>query len=58
MINNAEVTRRVLEWSGLSDEGLRLRLGEATAQELRTVKAVLNALIPKELADERTQKDE
>lgn len=36
--------RRAVEWHGLTDEGLRLRLGEMTAQEIRTVRAVLNAI--------------
>lgn len=40
----AETHRRAVEWLGLTDAGLRLRLGEITAQEIRTVRAVLNAI--------------
>ena len=36
---------RVNAWSELSDSGLRLRCGELTAQEIRTVRAVLNAIL-------------
>lgn len=36
---------RVEEWAGLSDAELRLRCGELTAQEVRTVRAVLTAIL-------------
>ena len=36
---------RVEEWGELSDAGLRLRCGELTAQEIRTIRAVLNAIL-------------
>ena len=36
---------RVEAWGELSDSGLRLRCGELTAQEIRTVRAVLNAIL-------------
>ena len=36
---------RVEEWGELSDDGLRLRCGELTTQEIRTVRAVLNAIL-------------
>ena len=36
---------RVEEWGALSDAGLRLRCGELSAQEIRTVRAVLNAIL-------------
>ena len=36
---------RVEEWCALSDAGIRLRFGELTAQEIRTVRAVLNAIL-------------
>ena len=36
---------RVESWGELSDSGLRLRCGELTAQEIRTVRAVLNAIL-------------
>ena len=45
-----EENARLREWHGLTDAGLRLRLGELTAQEIRTVRAVLNAIV----ADETT----
>jgi hypothetical protein len=45
-----EENARLREWHGLTDAELRLRLGELTAQEIRTVRAVLNAI----LADETT----
>lgn len=41
-----ELVARINEWRELSDDGLRLRCGEMTAQEIRTVRAVLNALPP------------
>ena len=36
---------RVEAWGELSDSDLRLRCGELTAQEIRTVRAVLNAIL-------------
>lgn len=36
---------RVEEWGALSDAELRLRCGELTAKEIRTVRAVLNAIL-------------
>ena len=36
---------RVEEWGELSADGLRLRCGELTAQEIRMVRAVLNAIL-------------
>ena len=36
---------RVEAFGELSDSGLRLRCGELTAQEIRTVRAVLNAIL-------------
>lgn len=35
---------RLNEWHALTNAGLSLRLGELTAQEVRTVRAVLNAI--------------
>lgn len=43
-----EENARLREWHGLTDDGLRLRLGELTAQEIRTVRAVLNAILAEE----------
>ena len=38
--------RRVAEaWRDMSADEMRLRCGEMTAQEVRTVKAVLNAIL-------------
>jgi hypothetical protein len=37
--------RHVVDWSLLSDEGLRLRCGELTAQEIRTIRAVIKAIL-------------
>ena len=44
---------RVEEWGALSDAGLRLRCGELTAQEIRTVRAVLNAILANAEGDTR-----
>ena len=33
------------DWAELTDSGLRLRCGELTAQEIRTIRSVLNAII-------------
>ena len=41
-----ELQRRVIDWWDQSDEGLRLRCGELTAQEIRTIRAVLTAILP------------
>lgn len=44
----AETHRRATDWHSLTDADLRLRLGELTAQEIRTVRAVLNAILAEE----------
>ena len=36
---------RVEAWGEMSDSDMRLRCGELTAQEIRTVRAVLNAIL-------------
>lgn len=46
MAESMETHRKVIEWRDLSDDGLRLRCGELTAQEIRTIRAVLNAILP------------
>ena len=46
---------RVEAWGELSDSGLRLRCGELTAQEIRTVRAVLNAILANTKAEPRGQ---
>jgi hypothetical protein len=40
------VKNRVKEWKNKSDAQIRLQLGETTAQEIRSIRAVLNALDP------------
>jgi hypothetical protein len=45
MAESMQTYRRVIDWRSQSDEGLRLRCGELTAQEIRTVRAVLNAIL-------------
>ncbi len=39
------ILARLNEWSNITDSEMRLRCGEITAQEIRTVRAVLNAII-------------
>lgn len=39
-----ELMTRITEWSNLTNDAMRLRCGEITAQEIRTVRAVLAAL--------------
>lgn len=43
----SETLDRLQEWHGLTDAEMRLRCGEMTAQEIRTVRAVLNAVLNK-----------
>ena len=40
--------QRIKEWLNLTDSGLRLRCGELTAQEIRTVRSVLKSIITNE----------
>jgi hypothetical protein len=40
--------QRIKEWLNLTDSGLRLRCGELTAQEIRTVRSVLKSIIRNE----------
>jgi hypothetical protein len=44
-----ETHRNVMDWQDQSDAGLRLRCGELTDQEIRTVRAVLNAILRENL---------
>ena len=46
MAESMQTQRRVIDWRSQSDEGLRLRCGELSAQEIRTIRAVLNAILP------------
>lgn len=45
MAESMQTQRKVIDWRNQSDEGLRLRCGELTAQEIRTIRAVLNAIL-------------
>ena len=47
---------RVEAWGEMYDSDLRLRCGELTAQEIRTVRAVLNAILDNVKAEPRGQK--
>ena len=60
MAESMRTQRRVIDWRDQSDEGLRLRCGELSAQEIRTIRAVLNAILPPNangLAQMPAQKD-
>lgn len=46
MAESMQTQRRVIDWQLQSDEGLRLRCGELTSQEIRTIRAVLSAILP------------
>lgn len=46
MSESVQTQRRVIDWRDQSAEGLRLRCGELNAQEIRTIRAVLNAILP------------
>lgn len=39
------IEKRAWEWLSLADDGLRLRMGELTAQEIRTCRAMLRAIL-------------
>jgi hypothetical protein len=43
------------EWLALSDDGFRLRMGECTAQEIRTCRAMLRAILATTLNEENQQ---
>lgn len=40
-----QMINSLFEWYWLSDSGLRLRMGELTAQEIRSIRAVLNSIV-------------
>ena len=40
------ITELVVKWRDMPSEEMRLRAGDMTAQEIRSVKAVLNAILP------------
>jgi len=46
MAESMQTQRRVIDWRDQSDEGLRLRCGELTSQEIRTIRAVLGDILP------------
>jgi len=46
MAESMQTQRRVIDWRDQSAEGLRLRCGELTAQEIRTIRAVLRSILP------------
>jgi hypothetical protein len=39
------ILKRLEEWRHASADELRLRCGELTAQEIRTIRAVINAIV-------------
>ncbi len=45
MAKAMETQRSVIDWQSQSDAGLRLRCGELTAQEIRTIRAVLLSIL-------------
>lgn len=47
------IEKSLHEWLALTDAGLRLRCGEMTAQEIRTVRAVLKAIASTPEAQEK-----
>jgi hypothetical protein len=52
MAEAMQTQRRVIDWRDQSDEGLRLRCGELTSQEIRTIRAVLTAILPPNIQTE------
>ena len=36
---------RIMKWLTMSDQELRLKIGEASAQEIRTLRAVLRLIL-------------
>ena len=55
MAESMQTQRRVIDWRYQSDEGLRLRCGELSAQEIRTIRAVLNAILPPHVRAKNTK---
>ena len=39
---------KVIKWRDMSDDQMRLQCGEMTTQEIRTVRAVLSAICPRQ----------
>jgi len=42
---DSQIGERAREWFSLTNSGLRLKMGELTAQEIRSIKAVLNDIV-------------
>ena len=45
LVEAREVVARINEWHDITGDDLRLRCGELTEQEIRTFRAVLNAIL-------------
>ena len=45
MAESMQTQRQVIDWRLQSDDGLRLRCGELTAREIRTIRFVLAAIL-------------
>ena len=45
-IKEIEIEMNVRMWQNMTASEMRLRMGEMTAQEIRTVRAVLNQILP------------
>jgi hypothetical protein len=43
--SNRQIAESVLDWHSKNDSELRLQCGELTAQEIRSIRAVLNNII-------------
>ena len=46
IVERNRITELVAKWRDMPSEEMRLRAGDMTAQEIRSVKAVLNAILP------------
>ena len=45
IVERNRITELVVKWRDMPSEEMRLRAGDMTAQEIRNVKAVLNAIL-------------
>ena len=45
---DGKIAELVAKWRDMSAEEMRLRAGDMTVQEIRSIKAVLNAILPNE----------
>ena len=45
IISAIHIAQRALHWANMSDSEMRLKCGEMTAQEIRSIKAVLNNIL-------------